>query len=147
MKRTLLAAALLFTSVFGIAGCGSDDDVPPAESRIKNFCSAHSCKSSFKPAPFASDEIFDDIIEDDIDIHRSLDDIDDDFLSDFLDRDAKLDLMRDHIRKYVSPSESSNFKNPSYDLRQEPEPPVDPSITPFNSSSVTFDEEGNLIRE
>ena len=36
MKRTLLAAALLLTSVFGITGCGSDDDVPPAERRIKN---------------------------------------------------------------------------------------------------------------
>ena len=35
MKRTLLAAALLLTSVFGVTGCGSDD-VPPAESRIKN---------------------------------------------------------------------------------------------------------------
>ena len=36
MKRTLLAAALLVSSVFGVTGCGSDDDVPPAESRIKN---------------------------------------------------------------------------------------------------------------
>jgi hypothetical protein len=35
VKRTLLAAALLVTSVFGVTGCGSDD-VPPAESRIKN---------------------------------------------------------------------------------------------------------------
>ena len=36
MKRTLLAAALLVSSVFGVTGCGSDDDVPPVESRVKN---------------------------------------------------------------------------------------------------------------
>ena len=35
VKRTLLAMALLVTSVFGVTGCGSDG-VPPAESRIKN---------------------------------------------------------------------------------------------------------------
>ena len=35
VKRTLLAMALLLSSVFGVTGCGSDD-VPPAESRIKN---------------------------------------------------------------------------------------------------------------
>ena len=119
--------------MFGIAGCGSDDDVPPAESRIKNFCSAHSCKSSFKPAPFASDEIFEDRDDDD-----------------FLDRDAKLDLMRNHFADYRESNKLINDninRNGSMDLRGEPEPPVDPSITPFNSSSVTFDEEGNLIRE
>ena len=36
VKRTLLAMALLLSSVFGVTGCGSDDDVPPVESRIKN---------------------------------------------------------------------------------------------------------------
>jgi hypothetical protein len=36
VKRTLLAAALLVTSVFSVAGCGSDDDEAPVESRIKN---------------------------------------------------------------------------------------------------------------
>jgi hypothetical protein len=35
VKRTLLAMALLVTSVFGVTGCGSDDDVQ-AESRVKN---------------------------------------------------------------------------------------------------------------
>jgi hypothetical protein len=35
VRRTLLAASLLLTFVFGVTGCGSDD-VPPAESRIKN---------------------------------------------------------------------------------------------------------------
>jgi hypothetical protein len=35
VKRTLLAAALLVTSVFGVTGCGSDDDVA-VESRVKN---------------------------------------------------------------------------------------------------------------
>ena len=35
MKRTLLAMALLLTSVFGVTGCGSDDDVA-VESRVKN---------------------------------------------------------------------------------------------------------------
>ena len=29
--------ALLLTSVFGVTGCGSDDDEAPVESRIKNF--------------------------------------------------------------------------------------------------------------
>ena len=36
MKRTLLAMALLVTSVFGVTGCGSDDGEAPVESRIKN---------------------------------------------------------------------------------------------------------------
>jgi hypothetical protein len=36
VKRTLLAAALLLTSVFGVTGCGSDDGEAPVESRIKN---------------------------------------------------------------------------------------------------------------
>jgi hypothetical protein len=36
VKRTLLAAALLVTSVFGVTGCGSDDDEATVESRIKN---------------------------------------------------------------------------------------------------------------
>jgi hypothetical protein len=35
VRRTLLAASLLLTFVFGVTGCGPDD-VPPAESRIKN---------------------------------------------------------------------------------------------------------------
>ena len=35
LKRTLLAMALLVTSVFGGTGCGSDDDVQ-VESRAKN---------------------------------------------------------------------------------------------------------------
>jgi hypothetical protein len=29
--------ALLVTSVFGVTGCGSDDDEAPVESRIKNY--------------------------------------------------------------------------------------------------------------
>jgi hypothetical protein len=29
--------ALLLTSVFGVTGCGSDDDEAPVESRIKNY--------------------------------------------------------------------------------------------------------------
>ena len=36
VKRTLLAMALLLTSVFGVSGCGSDDGEAPVESRIKN---------------------------------------------------------------------------------------------------------------
>ena len=36
VKRTLLAMALLLTSVFGVTGCGSDDGEAPVESRIKN---------------------------------------------------------------------------------------------------------------
>ena len=35
MKRSLLAAALLVTSVFGVTGCGSDDDVQ-VETRVKD---------------------------------------------------------------------------------------------------------------
>ena len=36
VKRTLLAMALLLTSVFSATGCGSDDGEAPVESRIKN---------------------------------------------------------------------------------------------------------------
>jgi hypothetical protein len=36
VKKTLLAAALLVTSVFSATGCGSDDGEAPVESRIRN---------------------------------------------------------------------------------------------------------------
>ena len=40
--------ALLLTSVFGVAGCGSDDDEAPVESRIKNSGLSNSYSSRIK---------------------------------------------------------------------------------------------------
>jgi hypothetical protein len=48
VKRTLLAMALLLTSVFGVTGCGSDDDEAPVESRIKNSGLSNSYSSRIK---------------------------------------------------------------------------------------------------
>jgi len=49
VKRTLLAMALLLTSVFGVTGCGSDDDEAPVESRIKNSINCPSGSAKLGP--------------------------------------------------------------------------------------------------
>lgn len=122
--KIMAAVSIAFTILISVTGCASDDDEAPVESRIKN-----SMGEEPEPQDIRSLRLFKDdyIMEDEID---------------FLDRDAKLDLMRHHIDDDI-------FKGmyEDTDIRGEPEPPVDPSYAPFNSSSVTFDEEGNLIRE
>ena len=102
MKRTLLAAALLVSSVFGVTGCGSADDEAPVESRIKNSinCPHSSAKlgadesydslsKSFCSTPL--EESYDD---DDYDDYDDYDDIikdrdDDDIIDDDIDRIIK----------------------------------------------------------
>jgi hypothetical protein len=54
--------ALLLTSVFGVTGCGSDDE-PPAESRIKNSTGGDN-----------SDDMIDDMIDDLSELLEVLDD-------------------------------------------------------------------------
>ena len=49
VKRTLLAMALLLTSVFGATGCGSDDGEAPVESRIKNSINCPSSSAKLGP--------------------------------------------------------------------------------------------------
>jgi hypothetical protein len=96
VKRTLLAMALLLTSVFGVTGCGSDDDVA-VESRVKNAAPATSGASD---GPSESD--CDSLLVDD------LDDLYDGLL-DLLDRSDRSDL-RDDI---------DDLYDDLYDLRDE----------------------------
>jgi hypothetical protein len=106
VKRTLLAAALLVTSVFGVTGCGSDDDVD-VESRVKNAAPEATAVSDF---PSESDcdlldrlaydyllDRYDDIIDSDrrdvSDFRHFVESLDDDDLREPLDLLDLLDLL------------------------------------------------------
>ena len=166
MKRTLLAAALLVTSVFGVTGCGSDDDVPPAESRIKNSTGDPALVGSMIdpkdllpkadkelpdigiPMPVAEPSLRNPNMRIRSDPPIGKDDtgpwnqslIEPDKHRDY-DREEKLDLMRDHL------------KYPSYDLRGDT-PNYQPQVSPWQQSTIInphpapdLDADGNLIRE
>ena len=105
--------ALLLTSVFGVTGCGSDDDVPPAESRIKNSTGDDEIERLLKNVLIDEidygdmiDDITDDyIIDDEIDYLDDMTDYEDmidyDDMSDYDDEivyDHRLDLLPEKIR-------------------------------------------------
>jgi hypothetical protein len=106
VKKTLLAAALLVTSVFSVTGCGSDDDVD-VESRVKNAAPEATAVSDF---PSESDcdlldrlaydyllDRYDDIIDSDrrdvSDFRHFVESLDDDDLREPLDLLDLLDLL------------------------------------------------------
>ena len=92
VKRTLLAAALLVTSVFSATGCGSDDGEAPVESRIKNTgedsgdYSDVDIGDSTSRDQLDSDDFEDPVLEiDDLDIFK------DDYIIDDYDSDDDYD--------------------------------------------------------
>ena len=92
VKRTVLAMALLLTSVFGVTGCGSDDDVD-VESRVKNVA------PEAQEAPEASGAS-DALSKADCDVFDFLDDPDLRYLRyvlDLLDRSDLLDIVDDGL--------------------------------------------------
>ena len=80
--------ALLVTSVFGVTGCGSDDDVQ-AESRVKNV--APGLDVSDAPSKADCDRL------DRLDLRDLIDDLDRLDLDDLVGLDDRLDLLGQQI--------------------------------------------------
>jgi hypothetical protein len=110
VKRTLLAMALLVTSVFGVTGCGSDDDVPPAESRTKNF--VFDPERADDPSAAIKSVAGNDFgnIRSQVDVSKS----GPRGYPDIMSRDKKLDRMRDHISLNSNKNGSTDLRGPSY---------------------------------
>jgi hypothetical protein len=114
VKRTLLAAALLVTSVFGVTGCGSDDDVA-VESRVKNVAPEAPEASAVSDAPSESDcdlldrlDLYDflDLLYDRLYRLGLLDDLLDGEFRDFLDLLDRLEVLDDLLDQCAAASKS-----------------------------------------
>ena len=86
--KLVVAVSIAFVMLFGVTGCGSDDDEAPVESRIKNSMGEEPEPQDIKGG-YADDSAPDGGPQVNGEVY------------DNLDRDAKLDLMRHHINDEI----------------------------------------------